>query len=1221
MEKNRDYDIGWGSNVIKKMFRIMKGFICFLILGLSTVSASTFSQVRVSIDMKNATLKEVFKEITKVTGYEFVYSNNEVESVGKISLHVENKDLRDVLAECLKGTQLWYMIENQLVVVSPKLTNPKVVQDNKSTIVSGKVMDQDKNPLPGVTILLKGTTTGVVTNVDGVFFIMVPDTTANVEFIISFVGMKTKTVNLKNRPKTGDWVITMEEDLLEMEEVVVTTGYQNLKKSQIAGSVSVVKAEKVKIGGVPSIENMLQGQITGMNVIINSGDPGASAKIRIRGTSSILGNRAPLWVLDGVILTEDDMGEISTTDLNGDDAAYLVGNAISGINPNDIESITVLKDASATAIYGVQAANGVIVVTTKQGQTGPPKLSYSGSYAINQRMAYSDLERMNATERLQLSKEIIEDNSYYSSMPVDYGYEGLYIDWLARKITYDEFAEGVQKLADMNTDWYDILFRNSFTHAHSLSLSGGKEGTRYYASLGYDDTQSTAIKNYSRRFTATAKVNSWLLKDKLYMNFQVNASTKNTLGFHSSVNPNTYAYNTSRAIPCYNDDGSLFFYDMYKSTYSSYGNVVYYNILNEMGETGQSGRVNQLSSQLNLEWNIWRGIKYKLQLSYQNSHSMKKSWATEDSYYVTNIRGYDLDFYETYVPPTEDDKSKAEIKDGSQIPSGGIYAKNTSQTDTYTVQNSIEFNHVFKEDHVVNLMAVSEIRQIKTDGLSATYYGWLPERGETFSPAITTGYTNLLATGALNPTLDKSTKNYVSWIFTGSYSYRDKLLLNGNVRMDGSNQFGSNPKYRFLPIWSISGKYTLSKENFLKDSDIISYLAFRASYGIQGNVDGGTSPDLVLKIGSQNSITGHNESTVAYLPNPDLRWEKTESFNLGIDLALFSDRISVVADVYKKRGTDMIMNKNVSQSNGVQTVKINAGKVDNSGVEVGFRFVPFRTKDWDTALEINYSYNRNKLIDANEALVTNEDKLAGNGQVVGEALGTLYSYDYVGLDPESGYPVFRDMYGETTHENDNGKIIPNYTLWSDEVNLVKSAVMTAPSQGGINLSVGWKGLRLSGSFTYQFGGVNRLSGIYGSNSNRVYDPMSNVSKEYTKRWRKSGDEAKTDIPVLYNSRVFNKLSLRTYMTGKTETKGTTMYDKSNVRVAKTDFLKMRSLSLNYVIPTKFISKWRLDQCTIGLQATNLFTWADKRWEGSDPEAAFATSPLTRTYTLNLNITF
>ena len=1220
MEKNRDFDIGWGSNVITKMFRIMKVFICILILGLSTVSASTFSQVRVSLDMKNATLKEVLKEITKVTGYEFVYSNNELENVGKISLSVENKDLQEVLAECLKGTQLWYVIEDQIVVISPKLKEfSQVKKENHSTVASGKEIDKDKKPIPGVTILIKGTTTGVVTNVDGVFFILVPDTTARVELVFSFVGMKSKTIAYKDRPKKGDWVITMEEDLLEMDEVVVT-GYQNLKKSQVAGSVSVIDAAKVRLGGVPSIENMLQGQITGMNVIINSGDPGASAKIRIRGTSSILGNRVPLWVLDGIILTEDDMGEINMTDLNGDDAAYLVGNAISGINPNDIDKITVLKDASATAIYGVQAANGVIVITTKQGQTGPPKISYSGSYAINQRMAYSDLERMNATERLQLSKEIIEDNSYYYSMPVNYGYEGFYIDWLARKITYEEFAEGVQKLADMNTDWYDILFRNSFTHTHALSLSGGNEGTRYYMSVGYDDTQSTAIKNYSRRFTMSAKLNSWLLKEKLYLSFQANVSTKNTLGFHSSVNPNTYAYNTSRAIPCYNEDGSLYFYDTYNRYYRDWGNYIYYNILNEMGETGQSGRVNSISSQMNLEWNIWGGLKYKLHLSYQNSHSMKKSWATDNSYYVTNERGYNLDFYETYVP-AEGDKTKDKIKDDSKIPTGGIYDKNTSQSDTYTVQNTLEFNYVIKEDHLINLMAVSEIRQIKTDGLSGTYYGWLPDRGETFNPAITTAYVSLLTGGTLNPVLTKSTKNYVSWIFTGSYSYKDKFVLNGNLRMDGSNQFGSNPKYRFLPIWSVSGKYTLSNENFLKDNDIISYLAVRASYGIQGNVDSGTSPDLVIKVGSQNTITEHNESTIAYLPNPDLRWEKTESYNIGLDVSLLDNRISVVADVYKKRGTDMVMTKNVSQTNGIQTVKINAGRVDNSGIEIGATFIPLKTKDWDIALGINYSYNRNKLVEANEHAVTNDDKLAGNALIVGKPLGTLYSYDLVGLNHETGYPVFRDIHGNTSFINDDGEDNPNYSLWADEVNLVKSGVMTAPSQGGINISVGWKGLRLSGTFTYQFGGVNRLSNIYGSNWNYVFNPMTNVSKEYAMRWRKSGDEDKTDMPVLYNSRVYNKLTHRYYVSGKDEVAGTTMYDKSSVRVAKTDFLKMRSLSLNYLIPRKFVSKWHITDCAIGLQATNLFTWADKRWEGSDPEAAFATTPLTRTYTLNLNITF
>ena len=1220
MEKIRDFDIGWESNVICKMLRIMRVFICIFVLGLSTVSANTFSQVRLSIDVKDATLKEIFKEITKSTGYEFVYSNNEVEQVGKVTMNAKDKDLQEVLAECLKGTQLWYMIEDQIVVISPKLVDlSQTKKENKSTVVSGKVIDREEKPIPGATVLIKGTTTGVVTNVDGVFFILIPDTTAHVEFVFSFVGMKSKTIAYKDRPKKGDWVIIMEEDLLEMDEVVIT-GYQNMKKSQIAGAVSVIDAAKVRIGGVPSIESMLQGQITGMNVIINSGDPGASAKIRIRGTSSILGNRAPLWVLDGVILTEDDMGEVNMTDLNGDDAAYLVGNAISGINPNDIDKITVLKDASATAIYGVQAANGVIVVTTKQGQAGPPKISYSGSYAINQRMSYADLERMNASERLQLSKEIIEDNSAYSSMPVEYGYEGLYMKWISREITYEEFTNGVQKLADMNTDWYDILFRNSFTHAHSLSLSGGSDGTRYYTSFGYDDTQSTAIKNYSRRFTATAKVNSWLLKEKLYLSFQANVSTKNTLGFHSSVNPNTYAYNTSRAIPCYNEDGSLYYYDTYNRYYRDWGNYIYYNILNEMDETGQSGRVNQLSSQLNLEWNIWRGLKYKLQLSYQNSHSMKKSWATESSYYVSDLRGYNLDFYNTYVA-AEGDKTKAEIKDGSSIPTGGIYTKNTSQSDTYTVQNTLEFNYVLKEEHVVNLMAVSEIRQVKTDGLSGTYYGWQPDRGETFNPAITTAYTTLLAGGSLNPSLTKSTQNYVSWIFTGSYSYKDKFVVNGNIRMDGSNQFGSNPKYRFLPIWSVSGKYTLSNENFLRDNNIISYLAVRASYGIQGNVDSGTSPDLVIKLGSQNATTEHNESTIAYLPNPDLRWEKTTSYNIGLDLSLLDNRVSVVADVYKKQGTDMIMTKNVSQSNGIQTVKINAGKVDNRGVEIGTTIIPLRTKDWDIAIGINYSYNRNKLIDANESLVTNEDKLAGNALVVGEALGTLYSYDFAGLNHETGYPVFRDMYGNTTFTNIDGEENQNYSLWSDEVNLVKSGVMTAPNQGGINLSVGWKGLRLSGSFTYQFGGVNRLSDIYGSNRNYVFNPMSNVSKEYAKRWRESGDEAKTDVPVLYNSRVYNKLKNRYILTGKTEVNGTTMDDKSTVRVAKTDFLKMRSLSLNYLVPRKFVSKWRITDCTIGLQATNLFTWADKRWEGSDPEAAFATTPLTRAYTLNLNITF
>ncbi len=1202
--------------------KVTKGILCMLInvfVFLGSVQAQEVNQTY-SFEFRNEHLASVFKKIEKTTGYMINFNHEDVASY-TTTCSIRKKKIREILDVIIADKALSYKLDGKFITISVKRQTIQSNSKSELCIIKGNVIGEDVEPLPGAHIRVEGVNSMAVTNAKGEYTLRLA---TGKSYIIrySYVGMvdQKMAINIRDGQQVHEVKpIILKEDKNVLDEVVVT-GYQTLRKSQVAGSVSVVKAENVKIGGVPSIEDMLQGQVTGMNVILNSGDPGASAKIRIRGTSSILGNRAPLWVLDGVILSEDDMREIKTTDLNGDDAAYLVGNAIAGINPNDIDKITVLKDASATSIYGVQAANGVIVVTTKQGRSGSPKISYSGSFKVNQRISYKDLRRMNATERLQLSEEIIDDAAYYSQMPVGYGYEGLYMNYIRRKITYDDFSSGVQKLAKMNTDWYDILFRNSFTNSHSVSLSGGNDGTRYYASFGYDDTQSTAIKNYSRRFTTMAKINSWIIKNKLYIGFQVNASTRKTLGFHSSVNPNTYAYNTSRAIPAFNDDGSRFLYNSNSGSYSKYGDIIYYNILNEMDQTGQDARVNSITAQLNLQWNIWGGLKYKLQASYQNYHSTKKSWATDDSYYVAVRRKYSKNFLDTYVAD-EGDMSKNETRDASPIPVGGIYSSNNSQDDTYTIQNTFEFDHTFKKDHFVNLMAVSEIRQIKTYGLMGTYYGWQPDRGDTFSPVITPVYTKLLASGALNPILTNQTKNYVSWIFTGSYSYKDKLVFNANLRMDGSNQFGSNPKYRFLPIWSVSGKYTLSNEAFMQNQHLISYLAFRGSYGIQGNVDAGTSPNLVIKLGSQNSITGMNEATIAYLPNPDLRWEKTKSFNIGCDLALFDNRASFILDFYKKRGSDMIMAKDVSQINGVKTVKINAGKVNNSGIEVGANFIPLKTKNWDVTIGINYSYNNNELVDANDRLVTLKDKINGNALVVGEAIGTLYSYDFAGLNHESGYPVFRNVKGETTFTNALGVTYPNYVLFSDEANLVRSGVLTAPHQGGINISIGYKGLRLSSSFTYQLGGIGRLSDLYGSAYQSAFDPMSNTSKEYIHRWRQPGDEVQTNIPVLYNNRVYNGLFNKDLILGKSYVYGTTMYDKSTARIASTDFLKLRSLSLNYIVPQKLISRFSISQCSVGLQATNLFTWASSKWEGSDPEAAYATSPLSRAYSLNLNITF
>jgi TonB dependent receptor. len=463
----------------------------------------------------------------------------------------------------------------------------------------------------------------------------------------------------------------------------------------------------------------------------------------------------------------------------------------------------------------------------------------------------------------------------------------------------------------------------------------------------------------------------------------------------------------------------------------------------------------------------------------------------------------------------------------------------------------------------------------------------------------------------------------VSWLGSFSYSYKNKWTINGNIRMDGSNSFGENPKYRFLPVWSVAGKYTISNEPWLINNNIISQLAIRASYGIQGNVDPNTSPSLVIKVGGTNSVTGLNQSSVSMLPNADLRWEKTQSYNIGLDLALFGDLVTGTFDVYKKHGTDIISSTQVASATGRTQLKINSGVVDNSGVEVAIGLHPISNKEWDFYLNANYSYNRNKLIKANSGVVeSNSKKIAGIALIEGEALGTLYSYQYAMLNSETGYPIFYDKDGNIEGPIIAGSddIVQNYSLFDDEIELVKSGVMEPPHFGGLNLTLRYKSFRLSSALSYSAGAVGRLPGIY-VDADKAYYADKNMSKEFINRWRKPGDEVNTDIPVLYNYNVYMNLPQRKYSTGRSLIKGRDMYDNSSVRIAKTNVLRMRSLELSYNIPTSVLKKWGIESAMVSLQGTNLFFVADKAWGGMDPESGYASVPIPRTYTLNLSLTF
>ena len=503
----------------------------------------------------------------------------------------------------------------QLLSIVVLLLSSSQVMAQKVRVVTGHVYDPGKEALVGVTVAVKGSTSGgAITDENGRYMILVPNENGTV-IVFSSIGFEKKEVAVGDK-KVID--VTMTEKSAYLDEVVVT-GYQNVNRRELASAVSQIEMDEIKLSDKFSIDQMLAGQVAGMSVTTTGGGPSATPKIRIRGTSSLYGNTAPLWVLDGIILDDNSVNWDASGNLDplAEDAQYLVGNAIAGVNPNDIESITVLKDASATAIYGVQAANGVIVVTTKKGRNGPAQVTYNGSVSINQRENYRRLYLMDAGERVQLSKDLLDSRLSYTRKDFNLGYEMLKAQYDAKKLTRSQFDAAVTEMIDRNTDWFDLLFRNAVTQNHTLSLSGGNESTTYYSSVGASISQGTAREEVSKRYTATLKVNSWI-SPKVYIGFQLNGSITDNQGYHSSFNPDSYARETARTIPAYNADGSLFFYRPYESfSTSNMANQTYaFNALHESQTTGNYADLASLTGLMNFVWKIYDGLRYEMTGSY-----------------------------------------------------------------------------------------------------------------------------------------------------------------------------------------------------------------------------------------------------------------------------------------------------------------------------------------------------------------------------------------------------------------------------------------------------------------------------------------------------------------------------------------------------------------------------------------------------------------------------
>ena len=1160
-----------------------------LTMFFSFTAIARVSSQSVTLKLENASLRETIKELKNQTGVYFVFNEEEIASLNvKLSMVLTNEPFEKALDRIFEGLPFSYEYSEGVVILKPTLQKK---DDVKLKLIKGKVVDTDGMPLPGVSVVVEGTTRGVASDVNGLFQMMI-ETKVGQKLLFSFVGMEQKVITWQGQDSLN---VVMKYAAVDVEEVIVT-GYQTLNRRESASAVSVVKTDDIYMAGAASIDQMLQGQVPGLMVMNTSGEPSATPKIRIRGTSTINGNKAPVWVVDGVILEQNV--PITASELNSEDAEYLIGNAISGISPQDIESITVLKDASATAIYGVKAANGVIVLTTKKGRAGRPTVSYHGEVVVNERPSYRKFDRMNSVERMQLSKDIFEQGlSYNSNISLDPAdsYEGLLNELNNRRMSKEEFALRSTEMANRNTDWFDVLFRNAVTHSHNLSIGGGSEGAKYYFSAGYNNNQGGAKGSVSERFTSVARVDAVVGK---YINFmaKIDFSTTKNEGY-SVVNPFSYAYNTSRTVRPYDEDGDYHFYKK-DSKYL-------YNVLNELAETGKESKANDFNALLNLNVKLYDGLSYQGTFSYHNSSTNQRDWKTEESASVASIRGYNYKQYDE----NDDEYWK------SALPYGGVLDQSNTLKTGYTVRNALSFIKVLGKVHDMNIMVGSELRGTKYEGVRSTGYGWTPTYGERFMPVQTDSFLGSYISN-MYPINTNSISRIASFFGTATYTYGNRYVINFNIRSDGANKFGSNPKYRWLPTWSIAGKWLLANEGFMSRFIQNGHnISVRGSYGIQGNIHDDATPNLILEVGDRNSISNLDQSTIYRLPNPDLRWEKTTSWNIAVDFSLWDHRLTGSLDVYKKHTEDLIMEKTVATSNGKSRLYMNAGEMDNQGIEGNLSVQIIRRKNLNWKFNVNFGRNTSEVTLANDDLYSDLEvvtkMLEGNLAIKGEKLGSMYSFRYGGLSGENGYPLFYGKDGKLWHEADPKRM-----------ELVRSGSIYPDLSGGFDTQLTFKKrLSLSLGFSYNLGGVKRLPRVYADKGSAL-NPVANVSTNWNKRWRKPGDELYTDIPVLYNKRVASNFDRNVSAEELSTVEDCTyFYDLSDLRVAKADFLRLRSVGLSYIMPENLLRMAGISSMMIRFQASNLFVWAHKDWKGLDPETPEANIPILPSYSLGINVSF
>lgn len=1061
--------------------------------------------------------------------------------------------------------------------------------------ISGKVLDGefDNTPLVGATVTVEfddkdfpmiGTATGL----DGDFSIEFPVGAKGL--MVSFIGYENKFVVVEDGK--SEYKIVLNASSNSIDEVVVT-GYQNIERRRLTASVATVDLSPENVGSITNIDQALAGQVAGLSTVVSNGAPGAPVKIRIRGTASLCGTQDPLWVLDGMPLEGTDIPAME--DLKDIDNIYQT--SIAGINPSDIENITVLKDAAATAIYGARAANGVIVITTKRGKLGKPQINVSTKLTVNPNIDLGRLNMLTSAEKVGLELDLLTSDYTYrankgsvAKILSQYGELDAYKTGGWNALSPDA-QNAINGLKAINTDWNDVLMRDAFSQEYNISISGANERVNYYTSVGYNNEQGNVKGVGNSRLNVTLKTNYTVNRFlKLGAAVFANQRKQNTYltDYNSFTNPIYYSRIANPYQTVYDADGN---YSYDKNVEGREETELDFNIIEERANTSNVRTDRSMMSVFDATFNYNDIFKLTSQFGLQYDGYKLDRYAGEDSYAMR---------YE---------KHSKRYNGTTYLPDGGMHKVNNSNTLQWTWKTMADYRQEFGENHDVEVMLGTELRRVKTDANYSVAYGYDP-RTLTTLPII---FPSQESAESLPLATESFTENaFASFFGTASYTLFDRYTIGGSIRFDGSDVFGVAKEYRFLPLYSVSGLWRVAEEPWLRDVKFIDNLAVRASYGLQGNIDKNTSPYLIGKYDNTSILPGHDEDIIQCetAPNPDLRWEKTQNVNAGIDFSVLDRAISLTVDYYYRRSTDLIGMRMLPLETGFASTTINWASMENQGVEVSLATRNIYTKNFSWTTNINVGYNINKVL---------EESVAENSTIPsrkGYPVGAVFAYKTAGLD-EQGYPLYVTKNGDAVSAREffklNGAGASQLSA-AEQRELYTYMGSTDPLvSGGFINTFEYKGISLNVNLAFNLGATVRVQPSYNP---LFFDKGLNTNRDILNRW--TPENKNTVLPTLMSTGVGHDAELSFY-----ESYPSSSYMMWDTWVKKCNYLRCQSIRLAYRFSGDWMKKIGVRTASVALEGRNLFVVASDYTNYLDPETMgnpYAT-PLPKSAIFSLNVGF